>query len=149
MLVERETGCAFWDESSFFLLHFRQDGSGSTEYALESLYHLLQVYALLTPHESECLIRNCTVNTWGGAGNNVFLHLDLQHDNHYMYVTDLLRALGANVNEASVNRFCRAFFVIIKQFQRMDCELNICQNFGEHTKENLMHVDLKWLLLRN
>lgn len=28
-----------------FLLHFKQDGSGSTKYALEALYHLFQVLA--------------------------------------------------------------------------------------------------------
>ena len=123
----------------FFLLHFRQDGSGSTKYALESIYHLFQVYALLTPREAERLTWNCTVNTKGGAGNNVFLDLDLEHDNHY--VTELLRGLGANVSETRVNRICRAFFLIVKLFQRLDCELNICQNSGEHTKKNL-HRDL-------
>ena len=93
----------------FPLLHFRQDGSGSTKYALESLYHLFQAYALLTPREAERLAWNCTVSTKGSAGNNLFLDLDLEHDNHY--VTELLRGLGANVSEISVNRFCRAFFL--------------------------------------
>ena len=36
-----------------FLLHFRHNGSESTKYALESLYHLFQVYALLNPREAE------------------------------------------------------------------------------------------------
>ena len=123
----------------FLLLHFRQDGSGSTKYALKSLYHPFEVYVMLTPRETERLTWNCTVNTRGGAGNNVFLDLDLEHDNHY--VTELLRGLGANVSETSVSRICRAFFLITKLFQRLTCEFNICQNSGEHTKKNL-HRDL-------
>ena len=69
----------------------------------------------------------------------MFLDPDLKHDNHY--VTERLRGLGANVSETSVNRICRAFFLIIKVFQRLADELNICQNSGEHTKKNL-HRDL-------
>ena len=60
-----------------FLLHFREDGSGSTKYALESLYHLFQMYALLTPREAERVKWNPTVNNKGGVGNNVFMDLGL------------------------------------------------------------------------
>lgn len=123
----------------FFLLHFRQDGSGSSKYALESLYHLFQVLALLTPREAERLTWNRTVNTRGGAGNNVFLDLNLEHDNHS--VTELLRALGANVNETSVNRICRAFFLVLSLIERLDSEIHVSPNSAEHTKKN-MHRDL-------
>ncbi|KAL9955364.1 hypothetical protein ACROYT_G036674 [Oculina patagonica] len=123
----------------FFLLHFRQDGSGSVKYALESLYHLFQVFALSTPREAERLTWNRTVNTKGGEGNNVFLDLNLEHDNHS--VTELLRALGANVNETSVNRICRAFFLILNLLEKLDCEMHVPKNSAEHTKKN-MHGDL-------
>ena len=69
----------------------------------------------------------------------MFLDLDLEQDNHY--VTELLRGLGANDSETSVNIICRAFFLIIQIFERLACELNICQNSGERTKKNL-HRDL-------
>lgn len=49
-----------------FLLHFKQDGSGSTKYALEALYQLFQVLALLSPREAERLKWNWTVNNQGG-----------------------------------------------------------------------------------
>ena len=123
----------------FFLLHFRQDGSGSTKYALECLYHLFQVHALLTPREAERLTWNRTVNTRGGAGNNVFLDLNLEHDNHS--VSELLKALGANVNETSVNRICKAFYLILNLLERLDVEMNVRHNSVEHTKKN-MHRDL-------
>lgn len=65
-----------------FLLHFKQDGSGSTKYALEALYHLFQVLALLSPREAERLKWNRTVNNQGGYGNNVAMDVALEHDNH-------------------------------------------------------------------
>ena len=54
-----------------FLLHFKQDGSGSTKYTLEALYHLFQVFALLSPREAERLIWNRAVNNKGCSGCNV------------------------------------------------------------------------------
>ena len=54
-----------------FLLHFKQDGSGSTKYTLEALYHLFQVFVLLSPREAERLIWNRAVNNKGCSGCNV------------------------------------------------------------------------------
>ena len=122
-----------------FSFTFQTGWFRSTKYAPESLYHLFHVYAMLTPRKAERVKLNCTVNTKGGAGNNLFLNLDLENDNHY--VTELLRGLGATVSEISVNRICRALFLIVKLFQRLACEWNIFQNSGEHTKKNL-HRDL-------
>lgn len=118
-----------------FLLHFRQDGPGSPKYALESLYHLFQVNALLTPREAERVKWNRTVNNKGGMGNNVFMDLDLEHDNHYL--KEQLRSLGANVNQTSVNRICHAFSVIHNLLKRLDGEMLVRENSGEHTKKNM------------
>ena len=65
-----------------FLLHYKRHGSGSTIYALKSLYQLFQLHALFTPHKAERLTWNRSVNNKGGTGNNVPCHLDLEHDNH-------------------------------------------------------------------
>ncbi len=116
-----------------FLLHFRQDGSGSTKYALESLYHLSQIYALLTPREAERVKWNRTVNNKGGMGNNVFMDLNLEHDNHYL--KEQLKGLGANVNQTSVNRICRAFSVIHNLLKRLDDETCWGKFWGAHKEE--------------
>ena len=42
----------------FLLLHFKADGKGSTKYALEGLYLILQVHALLSPRQAYRLIWN-------------------------------------------------------------------------------------------
>jgi len=122
-----------------FLLHFRQDAEGSTKYALESLYHLFQLSALLTPREAERMKCNRTVNNKGGQGNNVFMDLDLEHDNHLF--KELLRGLGANVSENSVTRICRAFFPIKHLLENVDKEIDVRVNSGIHTKKD-MHKDL-------
>ena len=51
-----------------FLLYFK-DGSGSTKYSLEALYHVFQVFALLSPREAERLIWNRAVNNKGCSGS--------------------------------------------------------------------------------
>ena len=125
-----------------FLLHFRQDGSGSTKYALEALYHLFQVQALLSPREAERLKWNRTANNQGGDGNNVAIDVALEHDNHA--IKDIIRSLGANISEESVLRVCRAFFILKNLLNVLDSEINVKKVSGKHTKksvnEDLMKV---------
>ena len=104
-------------------MHFKQDGSGSTKYSLEALYHLFQVYALLSPREAERLIWNRKVNNKGCSGCNVAMDLALEHDNHL--VEDMIRGLGANISQESVCRICRAFFVLTSFLQCFDQELKV------------------------
>lgn len=123
-----------------FLLHFKQDGTGSTKYALEALYHLFQLSALLSPREAERMKWNRTVNNQGSPGCNVAMDLALEHDNHLL--KDMIRGLGANVNEASVRRICRAFFIIKAFLEHLDLEMKAKKTSGEHTKKSVKQ-DLK------
>ena len=95
-----------------FLLHFKQDGSGSTKYALEALYNLFQVLASLSLREEARLKWTRTVNNQGGYVNNVAMDVALQHDNYAL--KEIIRGLGANITEDSVRLVCRAFFILIK-----------------------------------
>lgn len=125
-----------------FLLHFKEDGSGSTKYSLEALYLLFQVNALLSPREAERLKWNRTVNNQGGEGNNVAMDVALEHDNHAL--KEIIRGLGANISEQSVLRVCRAFFVLMKLHHLLDSEISVKEVSGKHTKksvkEDLMKV---------
>lgn len=118
-----------------FLLHFKQDGSGSTKYALEALYHLFQVLAILSPRETERLKWNRTVNNQGGDGNNVAMDVALEHDNHAL--KEIIRGLGANITEDSVRRVCRAFFILKKLLFVLDTEVNVKKVSGRHTKKSV------------
>ena len=80
-------------------------------------------------------IGNNKGNNRGGMGNNVFMDLDLEHDNHYF--KEQLRSLGANVNQTSVNRTSHAFCVISNLLERLDGEMLVRENFREHTKKNI------------
>ena len=117
-----------------FLLHFKQDGSGSTKYALEALFHLFQLFALLSPRLAERLKWNRTVNNKGCLGCNVAMDLALEHDNHL--IKDMIRGLGANISEASVRRICRAFFILKAFLEQVDLEMKVKKISGEHTKKS-------------
>lgn len=132
---ERITRCI-----KLFLLHFKQDGSGSTKYSLEALYHLFQLFALLSPREAERMKWNRTVNNSGRAGCNVAMDLALEHTNHY--IKDMIRGLGANINEISVCRISKAFFVLKSFLDRLDHEMGIKKSSGEHSRKSVKE-DLK------
>ena len=85
-----------------FLLHFKQVGSGSTKYALEALYNLFQVLALLSSREAERIKWNRTVISQGGYGNNVAMDVALEHDNHAL--KEIIRGWIANITEDSLRR---------------------------------------------
>ena len=123
-----------------FLLHYKQDGSGSTKYALEALYQLFQLNALLTPRDAEKLLWNRSINNQGGPGNNVPCDLDLEHDNHLF--KDMCRGLGANVTNNSVTRISNAFFVFKELLKNLDKETQIKSSSGEHAKKDIKQ-DLK------
>ena len=125
----------------FFMLHFYQDGSGSTKYRLEALYQMFQITALLTPREAKRLVWNRTVNNKGGMGNNVFMDLDLEHDNHGL--KDIKGVLGANISEDSVTRISRAFFKMKTSSDIHDNELGIKKVSGDHTKKDVKQDLLK------
>ena len=118
-----------------FLLHFKQDGSGSTKYALEALYHMFQLLALLSSREAERLKWNRTVNNQGGDGNNVAMDVALEHDNHALKY--IIRGLGANISEESVRRVCRAFFILKKLLLVLDSETSLKKVSGQHTKKSV------------
>lgn len=115
-----------------FLLHFKVDGGGSTKYALEALYHLFQLFALLSPREAERMKWNRTVNNHGRPGCKVAMDLALEHDNHLL--KDMIRGLGANISEANVRRICRAFFIIKAFLEHLDLEMSVKKISGEHCK---------------
>lgn len=115
----------------FFMLHLFQDGSGSTKYCLKALYQMFQVNALLTPREAERMVWNRTVNNKRGLGNNVFMDLDLEHDNHGL--KDIKGVLGANISEGSVTIICKAFFKMKKLSQIFNKEIGVNQVSGDHT----------------
>ena len=95
---ERDLRC--WN---FFLHHLRNDMK-SSKYALEALYIMFQVYALLTPKAAHELVWNRSVklrNCWGG---NIPLDLLLEFFNRLL--KDAVKKLGPNASQRFIDRIC-------------------------------------------
>lgn len=114
----------------FFLLHFKEEKSTQSKYALEALYLLFQVYALLPPDQAHKLVWNRTINNKGGLGHNVALDLDLEHDNNYLKQS--IRNLGANVTPEAVLRISRSQKVTSQILLNLDKECKVKPKSGRH-----------------
>ena len=115
----------------FLLVHFRADGKGSTKYALEALYYILQTISLLSPRQAYRLKWNCSVK---GKYTNVPLDLDLEHDNRM--VKEAIKKLGGNVNEKSVNRIVKAQAIACDMLQSFDKTMHVIRRSGKHFKSS-------------
>lgn len=112
----------------FLLLHFKADGKGSTKYALEALYLILQVIALLSPRQAYRLLWNRTVR---GKDGNIPLDLELEHDNRM--AKEAISKLGRNINEKSVTRIIKAQQTASKMLHSFDKTSSIMTRSGRHT----------------
>ena len=90
------------------MLYCKADGTHSTKYALECLYQLFLVYALLTPRDSECFVWNRSVNNHGKKGCNILLDESKTTENSNNFVKQCIRSLGPNISETAVSRLCKA-----------------------------------------
>ena len=80
----------------FFLTYLKNDGVNSAKYALEALYLMCQIYALLTPRGAHRLIWNRFFKTNNGAGGNI--HLDLAVEHYNRVIKMVMRNLGPNAS---------------------------------------------------
>ena len=86
----------------YFMLYCKADGPSSTKYALECLHQFFQIYALLSPRDSERFIWNRFVNNSGKRGSNIPLDEDTEHSNNF--IKQGINNLRPNVTEKAVQR---------------------------------------------
>ncbi len=115
----------------FFLLLFKGDEKGSTKYALEALYLILQVKAILSPNQAYRLLWNRTIK---GKDYNVPLDLDLEHDNRM--AKEAIKKLGPNITEKSVTRIVKAWQTACSMLDSFDISLEIMKRSGKHTQQS-------------
>ena len=115
----------------FFLLLFKGDEKGSTKYALEALYLILQVKAILSPKQAYRLLWNRTIK---GKHYNVPLDLDLEHDNRM--AKEAIKKLGPNITEKSVTRIVKAQQTARSMLDSFDNSLEIMKRSGKHTQQS-------------
>ena len=124
----------------FLLLHFKADGKGSTKCALEVVYLILKVNALLSPRQAYRLMWNRIVRD---KDANVPLDLDLEHDNQM--AKEAIKKLGRNINEKSVTRIIKAQQTTSKMLHSFDKTLSIMRRSVRHTSASV-EKDFKKIL---
>eukprot|EP00794_Sanderia_malayensis_P012570 gene12570-13857_t len=120
----------------FMLMYLRQDGARSRKYALEALYLLCQIYALLSPRDAHSLVWNRFNKNKNGKGGNIPLDLALEHYNNLL--KNVVRKLGPNsTNPKVIDRFCKALSVNKKLLENFDGSCAVIKRSGEHVAANI------------
>ncbi|XP_070548874.1 uncharacterized protein [Ptychodera flava] len=113
----------------FLMLHYKSDGRH--KYALESLYLLVQIAAILPPRDAHLLKWERFVNVNGGQGRNISLDLHLEHQNKYF--KEDVKSFGGKLTEKAVNRVSRAAHSTEKILKNLDLEIKLDRPSGHHT----------------
>ena len=100
--IKEGYGVRVMRQYKYLVLYCKADGSSSTKYALECLYQFFQIYASLSPRDSERFIWNRFVNNSGKRGSNKPLDEDTEHSNNF--IKHGIKNLGPNVTEKAVQR---------------------------------------------
>ena len=129
--IKEEDGNRIFTCWTFLLLLFKGDEKGSTKYALEALYLILQVKAILSPKQGYRLLWNRTIK---GKDYNVPLDLDLEHDNGM--TKEAIKKLGPNITEKSVTRVVMAQQTAHSMLDSFDKSMEIMKRYGRHTQQS-------------
>ena len=118
----------------FLLLYFHHDGQSSNKYALEALYLIFQVYAILSPKASHDLIWNRFSKRKQKQGGNISLDLALEFLNRIF--KDVVKKLGPNASTRSINRICHAMGVTKQLTENFDSSMSLYERSGKHTRRS-------------
>lgn len=123
----------------FLLLYFHHD-KGSKKYALEALYLMFQVHALLSPKSAHHLVWNRFSKRKHSLGGNISLDLQLEFLNRIF--KDVVKKLGPNANPRSISRICNAMNVTKKLTENFDSAMALYKRSGKHVRKSCS-ADLK------
>lgn len=112
----------------FLMLHFFAEKKH--KYAIEAQYLLLQQFCLLSQRQSYRQKWNRSTNNKGGAGNNVSLDLDLEHDNNYLKTA--VRKLGPNLTQSAVSRCGKILKFARNIVEDITRECSVMKQSGKH-----------------
>lgn len=112
----------------FLMLHFF--AAKRYKYAIEAQYLLLQQFCILSQKQAYRQKWNRSTNNKGGAGNNVSLDLDLEHDNNYLKAS--LRKLGPNLTQSAVSRCGKMLKFARNRTEAISRECCVMKRSGKH-----------------
>ena len=109
-------------------------------YALECLYLLFQVLALLTHRDAHRIVWNRSVNNHGTAGGNIALDLEVEMSN--LYLKQAIKNLGVNATESAVSQICKSEQPCRKLLSSMDKEIK-CKTRSTYHSHKSPKDDIK------
>ena len=129
----------------FMLPHLQKDGSRSRKYALEGLYILCQIQAVLSEQSAHSLIWNRFHKAKTSYGGNIPLDLMLEHYNNAM--KSVIRQLGPNnTNKKAVDRYAKAITINMELLDNFDHECRVIRRSGKHSKTASLKTDLQKII---
>ena len=118
----------------FLLLYLHHDGQSSNKYALEALYMMFQIYALLSPKAAHDLVWNRFSKRKQKLGGNISLDLALEFLNRIF--KDVVKKLGPNASTKSINRICHAMGVTKQLTENFDSSMLLYKRSGKHMRRS-------------
>ena len=137
----------FWDAISegdgdrvvrcwkFFLLYLIHQGGSANKYALEALYLMFQIYALLSPQAAHRLIWNRSAKNKSGTGGNIPLDLLMEFFNKF--VKEAIKKLGPGATRKSIDRICHSVDVTSELMSNFDHAMSVFRRSGKHVQTSV------------
>ena len=116
------------------LPHFQ--ATGRRKYCLEAFRIQLQVNAFLSPNLAHQVMWHRFVNTKGGMGKNI--PCDLYNDHMNRLIKHIIRNMGSNLTEASLQRAAQSVSTLHATCQTFDVETGV--PYGTHAHSDTQDV---------
>jgi hypothetical protein len=127
---DRELLICCW---KFFLMYLKHHG-GSSKYALEALYLIFQIHALLSPQSANRLVWNRFVKNKHGIGGKIPLDLQLEFFNKL--VKEAIKKIGPGASKKSLDRVCHSLGITSNLMKNYDGNMSVFNRAGKHVKKS-------------
>ena len=127
---DRELVICCW---KFFLMYLKHHG-GSSKYALEALYLMFQIHALLSPQSANRLVWNRFVKNKHGIGGKIPLDLQLEFFNKL--VKEAIKKIGPGASKKSLDRVCHSLGITSNLMKNYDGNMSVFNRAGKHVKKS-------------
>jgi hypothetical protein len=123
------------------LLHHFKSDSGYNSFAIEMFINIIQNEVLLTEQEAHQCIWSATTNWPGGKGRNI--EIDLLQENRNKDLKKLIKGMGANKTDKSIDRASRAVGGIQQIVENLNAEAIKQPVSGTHSHKSSVPDELE------
>ena len=118
---------------------------GFNEFSIEMLINTLQMNVLLSEAEAYQCKWAVTVNSKGGADNNI--EIDLFQENWNCEIKKLIKSMGANKTHKAISRASKASDGVMKVVEAFENQVSMPKRSTSHTHKSAKNDEL--LILRD